>query len=199
MGLVKHATDKFRSAGRSRYDNYPWSMHGSSRHALAELFGANGYNRGAEIGVKRGSYSRVLCELNPKLLLFCVDPWVAYGCARVISQEVQDEHYCQACKHLEKCNVEIIRKPSMDALADFGDESLDFVFIDGDHQFDAVVQDIIHWSRKVKSGGCVAVHDYYAFYLAGVVQAVDAYVHCHNIRPWFVTRDRNPTAYWEKP
>ena len=31
-----------------------------------------------------------------------------------------------------------------------------------------------------------------------VVQAVDAYTHCHSIRPWYVTREKEPCAFWVK-
>ena len=87
----------------------------------------------------------------------------------------------------------------MDALADFEDSSLDFVFIDGNHTFDYAVSDIIYWSYKVRKGGIVAAHDYYAFAKNGVMKAVDAYTHCHHIDPWYVTYEHVPTAFWFKP
>ena len=37
--------------------------------------------------------------------------------------------------------------------------SLDFVFIDAEHTFEAVVSDIRAWLPKVKHGGCIAGHD----------------------------------------
>ena len=87
----------------------------------------------------------------------------------------------------------------MDALPEFADGSLDFVHIDGNHEFDFCCPDIIYWSQKVKSGGMILVHDYIEFHRAGVVDAVRAYVHCHHIDPWYVTRDRLPTAFWKVP
>jgi pimeloyl-ACP methyl ester carboxylesterase len=74
----------------------------------------------------------------------------------------------------------------------------DFAFIDGDHTFEAAIQDIIHWSSKVKQGGMIAVHDYCAMRYSGVVFAVDAYTRSHHIDPWFVTRETLPTAFWLK-
>ena len=40
------------------------------------------------------------------------------------------------------------------------DQKLDFVFIDADHRFEAVVADIRAWLPKVKVGGVLAGHDW---------------------------------------
>jgi predicted O-methyltransferase YrrM len=42
----------------------------------------------------------------------------------------------------------------------YEDDSLDFVFIDGDHSYEAVKADIQAWLPKVKSNGLLAGHDY---------------------------------------
>ena len=104
-----------------------------------------------------------------------------------------------AKRYLEGYNIEFVRKTSMDALDDFEDKSLDFVYIDGDHQFDYVMTDLIFWNRKVKSGVIVALHDYCHFHWSGIIRAVDAFVYCHDIRPWFITKESKPTVFWVKP
>jgi predicted O-methyltransferase YrrM len=155
---------------------------------------------GVEVGTQRGKYAIVLATKIPKARLFCVDPWEAYSS---IGTRRQNERYALALKNLapflETGQVVIYRERSMDALIHFSDESLDYVFIDGDHTFDHCCPDIIFWSQKVRSGGMIAVHDYYHFRWAGVVEAVDAYTKCHKIDPWFVTREREATAFWVKP
>ena len=60
--------------------------------------------------------------------------------------------------------------PSMQALEDWN-EPIGFLWIDGDHSYDAVCQDFYGWSRYVKEGGIVALHDTYSF--EGVRQLVD--------------------------
>lgn len=57
----------------------------------------------------------------------------------------------------------------------YKDESLDFVFIDADHTYEAVLNDIHHWFPKVKHGGHIAGHDY--FNDPGVQKAVRTYFH----------------------
>jgi predicted O-methyltransferase YrrM len=42
----------------------------------------------------------------------------------------------------------------------FEDESIDFLFIDADHSFEAVKKDLKLWYPKVKTGGIIAGHDY---------------------------------------
>ncbi len=57
------------------------------RAGLALLFAELGFTRGAEIGVERGLYAEVLCQVNPALTLFAIDPWEAYpGYREHISQ-----------------------------------------------------------------------------------------------------------------
>lgn len=188
---------KFHLSNKT-HNNLPWCS-GSryNRNNLAELFGELNYNLGAEIGVRFGRFSRKFLINNQDLKLYCVDPWDGYDDNKYPPAK-QQEIYLRAVKKLSGYNVVIIRKTSMDALAEFKDESLDFVYIDGNHRFDFVCPDIIEWSKKVRSGGIVACHDYYVGEV-GVKCAVEAYVHSHNIVPWYATKELSPTAYWVKP
>lgn len=167
-----------------------------NRNHLAELLGELGHNRGAEIGVREGAYSARLCRHNPNIELFCIDVWGVFD--KKYTQEKQDSIYAKAVQNLSKYNATLIRKKSLDAINDFKDESLDFVYIDGNHKFDYACPDIIYWSYKVRTGGIVAVHDCYGGE-AGVQKAVEAYVHSHHIDPWYITKELAPTAYWVKP
>ena len=51
------------------------------------------------------------------------------------------------------------------------------MYIDADHCFDSVMQDIIVWSARVRIGGIVSGHDYDN---EDVKTAVDTYVKIHN-------------------
>lgn len=178
---------------RSTRDNLPWCSPHGTRENLAELFAELDFNLGVEIGSRKGHYSMCLCKKNPKLHLYCIDPWMAYS---HLKQEDQDAIYNECVTNMKPYNATIVRKTSMDALKDFENRSLDFAFIDGNHEFDYAAPDIIFWSQKVKKGGILAVHDYYNFLGAGVVKAVDAYTHCHRIYEWYVTRENDPMAFW---
>ena len=164
------------------------------REALAAFLGEIGFNRGVEVGVNRGRFSEILCLKNPNIELYSIDPWKKNG----RTGKHQWKVYKQAKERLSPYNATVIRKTSMEALADFEDASLDFAYIDGDHNFDYVAPDIIFWSRKVRSGGIVACHDY-GRHNVGVVAAVDSYTFCNNIRPWYITYETIPTAFWVNP
>jgi hypothetical protein len=196
MDFHKLVQEKFRTSDRMGRDNMPVYLRRGTRWTLAECFGIMGFRKGAEIGTRKGEYAKALCEKNPKLHLYCVDPWMAYD---HIKQRTQDRFFEITRRTLEGLNVTFVRKYSMEALADFGEETLDFVFIDGNHKFDFVAPDIIFWSMRVKHGGVVAVHDYMPGTWHGVMQAVNSYTYCHDIRPWYTTRERESTAFWVRP
>ena len=180
-----------------RLDNLPISLKRGGRRRLAEFLGKYGFNRGVEIGVQWGLYSKILCVANPNIELHSVDPWL-YS-RRKGAKARAEQKFNKSITRLSLYNATVIRKKSMDALADFEDKSLDFVYIDGNHTFDYAVSDIIHWSHKVRKGGVIAAHDYYNFKNNGVMKAVEAYVHCHHIDPWYVTYEHVPTALWMNP
>lgn len=143
-----------------------------NRIELAKHFAALGFTTGAEIGVCHGRYSEILCRTNPKMTLLAVDDW---------RRNRTHKSYAVAALRLENLNVTIDRRSSMDAVGDVADESLDFVFIDADHKYTSVRDDIREWSKKVRIGGIVSGHDYYKTRGAnlGVINAVDEYVAEH--------------------
>ena len=57
-------------------------------------------------------------------------------------------------------NVETMRAFSVDAAKEFEDESLDLVYIDGDHARKEVLADLLAWYPKIKCGGVLSGHDW---------------------------------------
>lgn len=177
-------------------DNLPLEgWYQSVRETIYELWGELEFKIGAEIGVRMGKNSEAMFNRIPELKLYCVDPWGAY---LKITDETQEKYYKYAKSRLSKYDAVLIKKISMDAVGDFEDDSLDFVYIDGRHDGDYVLEDIICWTPKVKKGGIVAGHDFYAFYQAGVMQAVEAYTMANNIKQWYTTREKAPSFFWVK-
>lgn len=76
---------------------------------------------------------------------------------------VQD-HLAIALKLIMDLNSEVFaqhfKMKSKKAVELFKDNSLDYVFIDGDHSYEEVCHDIDAWRMKVKKGGILAGHDY---------------------------------------
>jgi len=167
-----------------------------SRDTLAQLFADLGYKRGAEVGVQRGTYSRILCGCNPGLHLLCVDTWAPFTHH---SQAWQDGQFAEAQRRLKDYSVEFIKKSSVEAAKDIPDGSLDFVYIDALHDFDNVMTDILAWAPNVRKDGIVSGHDYEHYYSCGVPKAVDAYAQAHNINLYYITPDDPPRSwFWRK-
>ena len=82
---------------------------------------------------------------------------------------------------------------SLEASKAFAPESLDFVFIDGDHSYEGCALDIKLWWPKLKPGGLLSGHDYVDEKNYGVQRAVNEFVGDRELRlglnnTWFITK-----------
>lgn len=198
MDIKQELHDRFNP----RFDQIPpVRIKSFTREKLAMLAGELGIKRVAEIGVAEGIYSATMCLHIPDIELICIDLWDTYYRvdkpeSPLKNRQMQDRCFGLAHEKLDKYNARFIHKDSMAALADIPDGSLDMVYIDANHGFDYIMCELIHWSKKVKRGGIVAGHDYYRFRGAGVVNAVDAYTHAHQINEWFLDDQRETSFFW---
>jgi len=180
------------------------------RDDLARLFHELGYTTGVEIGVESGEYSEMLCKSIPGVHLFSIDPWKAYrGYRDHVDQQKIDGFYKRTQERLASYNATLIKDFSMNAVKQFADRSLDFVYIDGNHNILNVVQDLYYWTPKVRFGGIIAGHDYVVHRPPTgmhVVEGVNAWVSAYRIKPWFIlgckakelgtTRDEARSFFW---
>jgi predicted O-methyltransferase YrrM len=183
-------------------EKMPIEIPNKARYSLAYLYRDLSFRIGVEVGVETGGYSWWMCKHCPGLKVYCVDPWMAYGnYRRHVTQEQQDGFYETAKKRLENFDCTLIRKFSLDAVRDFEDNSLDFVFIDGNHDFQNCTNDIHEWMKKVRVGGIVAGHDYIIadhYKDAHVAYVVDGYTKAYRINPWFLLGGKQKTWMWIK-
>ena len=118
-------------------------------------------------------------------MLISVDAW-SVACEEDpaqprVNQAEHDRHYANACNRLAPFGErsEVWRCESTAAAAQLPPRSLDFVYIDARHDYEAVAADIAAWIDRVRPGGLFAGHDYFdgqyqgAFY--GVKRAVDEF------------------------
>lgn len=171
----------------------PFVVPDCSRNTLPEFFKIMGYKIGVEIGTALGTFMEKFCKEGFKM--YGIDPWIGFSGQGTLKREqsIQDEHYEHAKKFLNPYkNCTIIRKTSMDAFDDFEDESLDFVYIDGDHDFRHTAEDIYEWNKKVKKGGVISGHDYWNSLptiqrvVCHVKPVVDAYVKMFEIKDFYI-------------
>lgn len=119
--------------------------------------------RGVEIGVCLGINSYMLLETCPNIAMITgVDHYEAYkDWDRDIQQFEQDFNYEKIRMNMEYMGprFSLIREHSHVAADEIEDDSLDFVFIDGDHSMKAVLNDLDHYWPKIKKDGIMAGHD----------------------------------------
>jgi predicted O-methyltransferase YrrM len=69
-------------------------------------------------------------------------------------------------------NISVIQERSPHAARHIANASVDLVYIDADHSYEAVLADIAAWLPKIRSGGWIAGHDFGWKGTPGVTQAV---------------------------
>ena len=125
---------------------------------------------GAEIGVWKGEWASFVNDaINPDKY-YLLDPWEFvpdplhpdrwYGGAIAKSQEDMDDIYENVCSTFKDSeNIEIIRTRSEHAEQYINQDELDWMYIDGDHSYEAVTKDLEISFRLVKSGGLITGDD----------------------------------------
>lgn len=132
------------------------------RDVFVHLVNKHGWTRGAELGVDKGILFGALMRGCPNLHLTGVDVFPDH--------ERSHRVFELANTYVDRSHLMVMTTREASALID--DASMDFVFIDADHSYEAVLSDIDHWMPKVKAGGWLGGHDYHARKFPGVVQAV---------------------------
>lgn len=178
------------------------------RRQLPRFFRDMGFKKGVEVGVQRASFLRRLAKENFEV--YGVDPWESYPDYFVDDdfKNRQSDIYKTAKEHTQEYpNCKLIKKTSMDAVQDFEEESLDFVYIDGHHGFKYVTEDIFEWSKRIRKGGVISGHDYaYSHkpkhyrkpYILQVRYVIDAYMAAFDIKPFYVLGAKRRTFEGER-
>lgn len=118
-----------------------------------------------EIGVYEGIFSnRILLKCKPKKLLL-IDPWEEIPSSKKAKYNKQNQELrYKKVKHyfrdeLSNEKIEILRMRSEIAKNYIKNNFIDFLYIDGDHSYDAVLNDLKNYYPKVKNGGLIAGDD----------------------------------------
>ena len=82
-----------------------------------------------------------------------------------------EERFDSVCRLYSK-NIFKLKMSSIEAIDHFKDGCLDFVYLDGNHQYDFIKGDLIGWFPKVKRGGFIGGHDFISKHHPGVRKAV---------------------------
>jgi hypothetical protein len=128
---------------------------------------------GVEIGVFKGCHAEnILKTLNVETI-YLVDPYESYvDNWDQTSSEALTNAYFSARRKLAKYQNKVVwvKKPSEQAVNSIPD-NLDFVYIDGNHNYSFVKKDIQLYYPKIKRGGILGGHNFEIKFM-GVAQAV---------------------------
>lgn len=164
LRALRRATRPWRRRGRSARKRWDVLIELLDRHCPGEALAV------AEVGVYQGHTTAHLHARCPRIeRLFAID---------VAAPDPSRDRI----RDLER--VEFVKGPSERCAQRFEDASLDLVFIDADHDEQAVRADLAAWVPKVRAGGIVAGHDYASPRHPGVKRAVDGWFadHAHPVR-----------------
>lgn len=123
----------------------------------------------AEIGVWKGDFSKCIQKITSPKTLHLIDPWEfqnefperMFGGAVAKNQLDMDRIYEGVRKRFNNyTNVIIHRGKSERVLPEFKDAYFDWVYIDGNHYYEYVINDLRICLSKVKPGGIIAGDDY---------------------------------------
>lgn len=121
----------------------------------------------AEIGVFKGRSITYLAEKvkesNKNIKVYAIDLFtfqkeqVAQKCGKI-----DEPFYEEYLKNIEplKDYITTIKGDSRTVHEQFEDESVDFLFIDGEHTKPVLSTELTVWYPKIKWGGVIAGHDY---------------------------------------
>ena len=158
----------------------------------------------AEIGVWRGDFSQeILLNVSPKELVL-VDPWIynekIRGCApqvkgsEPINQKFFDEAKNSTYEKFQSLEfVKILDMNSENASSKFNNNYFDYIYIDGEHSYKAVIKHLKSWYPKLKINGKIFGDDFYwreednSF---SVKKAYEDFIKENKIKKWCVFKSQ---------
>ena len=147
-----------------------------NHHAAYDYLLANMPKDGTfvELGAWLGKSSAYLCDKATYQEIIIIDTWKGSLNELTTTHKLATEVdiYKLFVENMGSRKYKAIKATSKAISKKFANESLDVVFIDLNHTYEAIKEDIKLWLPKVKKGGYLAGDDYHEHW-KGVIQAVD--------------------------
>lgn len=136
---------------------------------------SNLIGKGVEVGVAFGQFSGRILSTWKGEELHLVDPWQSYTGYTENHAHVNFDEWFESVQKLalDDPRAKIKRMTSKEAAPLFRNSELDFVYIDGNHDYSFVLEDLDLWYPKVKVGGIIGGHDFYSSHEGGACCDVD--------------------------
>ena len=168
---------------------------------LSKVINDNKFKKIAEVGIGYGTHAKQLLKTTELDTLYLIDPMRYYPndgfvndiikCNPVIPNNHFNELFDLINNELQpwKTRWTWFRVGSLDITNEqIADNSLDCVFVDGDHSYDAVTKDLPFWWKKIRPGGKMLGDDYW---ISHVKSAVDEFALNIQIPTEFLTVENN--------
>ena len=152
-----------------------------------------------EIGVFKGEFSDILLGKLKPTELHLIDIFEGEMCSgdkdgNNIVWVNLDHEYNKLLEKYEKNEIVKLHKgKSFDILNKFQNNYFDLIYIDGDHSYNGVKNDLNIAFDKTKQNGYICGHDYTTEMFEGVVRAVNEFCIEKNLKIDYITKDRCPS------
>lgn len=119
-----------------------------------------------EVGSYCGASGEIIARTFSNSTLNCVDPWEKYvedGSTYDLNRQELELKEAESIFDMVMSNNHNIRKNKMSSIqyaSLLEDNSVDFIYIDGNHSYSSVIEDLKIWSKKIKHNGIIAGHDF---------------------------------------
>ncbi|MDB5721637.1 MAG: hypothetical protein JWP15_2255 [Alphaproteobacteria bacterium] len=187
----------------------------TSREQLLQFFPKGGV--GAEIGVAEGDFSAAILAAACPSELHLIDPWshLEPGSERLDAagflgalhearargdgfeapphnQAGDEQHGRVLARFAGGEQVRVHRQYSYKAVAGFAEAMFDFVYLDGNHNYEVVLKDLQDFAVRLKPGGLLFGHDFFEDDFAsrehyGVIEAVNTFLKRSDFRLLMLT------------
>lgn len=120
----------------------------------------------AEIGTWKGHSASIIVSLIKELggHLYCIDHWLGDRHSQFDKEAKVKDIFAIFKQNMIELglwdNIHPMYMDSVSAAKVFADGILDMVFIDGEHIYERVKEDIMGWYPKLKMGGIMCGHDW---------------------------------------
>lgn len=144
-----------------------------------------------EVGVERASFATDLLK-NGIEKIYCVDSWEG---DEYVPQKIHDRNYDEAIRNLSQFDSSmyvILRGRSSKMHKQIPNKSIGLLYLDGNHSYENVREDLENYSPKLVSGGIISAHDYVN--IDGVRHAINEFSDLHGLTVYIIPESNRGDA-----
>ncbi len=161
---------------------------------FSKIINENNFKVCVEVGIGYGFHAKEILDNTSLEKLYLVDPMCYYPNDAFAEDVITYGGFEKLVKniklHLNEYEDKYLwyRTPSLNVTNEqIPDESVDAIFIDGDHSYEAVSKDLPFWWNKLRKGGWLLGDDYNSCH-PGTKKAVDEFTIKNNLKIEFLSK-----------